>query len=126
MANDGVSRHFYSPRQRAEGVESFAFILAVGICAVLCVFFACDTVGGEKAAGAKLEDRINPNYAAAASMRRLPGVGIARAQAIVDYREAAADETGEKIVFKDCDDMQKVHGIGPKTAENMKQWLEFE
>ena len=56
----------------------------------------------------------------------LPGVGLVRAAAIVAYRENFV-ETGEgAVAFESPEDLQKVKGIGPKTAEGMKKLLKFE
>jgi outer membrane protein assembly factor BamB len=32
----------------------------------------------------------------------------------------------ESLAFQNCDDLQKVKGIGPKTVENIREWLKFE
>ena len=71
----------------------------------------------------KLETRINPNTASAASLVRLPGIGLSRAEAITAYRKKFS-ESGD--VFQSADDLQKVAGIGPKTVQNIKPWLKFE
>jgi DNA uptake protein ComE-like DNA-binding protein len=50
---------------------------------------------------------------------------MGRACAIVSYREGAFRE-GRSPAFESCEDLQKVSGIGPKTVENIGEWLEFE
>jgi competence ComEA-like helix-hairpin-helix protein len=72
-----------------------------------------------------LDERVNPNDAPVASMVRLPGIGLGRAEAIVAYRENLDKERHSKA-FQNSDDLQKVKGIGPKTANNINQWLKFE
>jgi DNA uptake protein ComE-like DNA-binding protein len=56
----------------------------------------------------------------------LPGIGIVKAGAIVAYRENFSREAGNNPAFRNCDDLQRVRGIGPKTAQDIDQWLKFE
>ena len=69
--------------------------------------------------------KINPNNAPAASLSRLPGVGMVRAQAILSYRREAIP-TGDRQAFESYRDLEKVRGIGPKTAQKISEWLKFE
>jgi len=56
----------------------------------------------------------------------LPGIGISRAGAIVAYRENIAEQNTGMPAFENPNDLQKVKGIGPKTVENISEWLKFE
>ncbi len=67
--------------------------------------------------------RINPNTASMASLVRLPGVGKARAMDIIHYRQS---QKPNEPVFLSADDLQAIHGIGPKTAAALVPWLTFE
>ena len=58
-------------------------------------------------------ERIDPNTATVASLRRLPGIGPVRARAIVDYR---ADK---KAPFVTLEDLHHVRGIGPGTTQRI-------
>jgi DNA uptake protein ComE-like DNA-binding protein len=49
-----------------------------------------------------------------------------RAVAIVAYREQVGESEDGRQAFRCCDDLQKIRGIGPKTVENMQEYLEFE
>jgi len=69
-----------------------------------------------------LDDHINPNTAPLESLVRLPGLGVTRAAAIVAYR----DNQVSGPAFRDLNDLKKVKGIGPQTAQNAGQWLKFE
>lgn len=51
--------------------------------------------------------------------RELDGVGMSKAQAIVDYRKANGP-------FKTAEDLTKVKGLGKKTVELNRQNLRFE
>ncbi|MHC4543215.1 MAG: ComEA family DNA-binding protein [Planctomycetota bacterium] len=117
--------------QRAEvrqnRIQSFAFVISVCVCVLFSIVFAVSSfvVVGEPS-GIELDERINPNDAPIASMVRLPGIGISRAEAIVAFREDLSKEGSNSRAFQSCYDLQKVRGIGPKTAENIGEWLKFE
>lgn len=74
----------------------------------------------------ELESRINPNVAPVESLVRLPGLGISRAGAIVAYREGFNRANGARAAFERGDDLQKISGIGPKTVQDMGEWIKFE
>lgn len=108
-------------------IRSFAFVIAVSIAVCLAICFAVSGLPGfGQLCEIKLESRINPNDAPLASLVRLPGIGISRAGAIVSYREKFNERTANRPAFQNCDDLQKVKGIGPKTAQNISQYLKFE
>lgn len=54
---------------------------------------------------------IDPNMASAAELQRLPGVGAAMAQRIIEERERGA--------FTSVADLQRVRGIGPAAAARL-------
>jgi len=57
-------------------------------------------------------EKINPNVATIASLKRLSGIGPLKARDIVTYREAQEPNT-----FRSADDLAKVPGIGPSLVE---------
>ena len=57
-------------------------------------------------------ERIDPNFADETELRRLPGIGPAKAAAIVDDRRARGP-------FRDLSDLQRVPGIGPTTLTRL-------
>jgi competence protein ComEA len=56
---------------------------------------------------------INLNIATSAQLQTLPGVGPARAQSIIDYREAVGG-------FTRVDELLNISGIGNATLENLR------
>jgi competence ComEA-like helix-hairpin-helix protein len=115
---------------RQERIQSFAFIISELICAALavsivtsCFVWHNSTIAGREIT---LDEKINPNDAPAVSLARLPNIGLVRAEAIVAYRENFRERDNENQPFKDCNDLQKVKGIGPKTVKNMSKWLMFD
>ena len=64
-------------------------------------------------------EKIDPNTATVASLRRLSGIGRVKAEAIVSYR----DHHGP--VFRRPDHLNSVPGIGPQTARRISPHLEF-
>ncbi len=110
-------------------IQSFAFILSVCAAFALCCIFIPNFIGSGSAGNQdqiQLDNRINPNIATVASMTRLPGIGIAKAEAIVAYRKNIYGKDGEVRAFQNLSDLQKVNGIGPKTARDVGEWLKFE
>ena len=106
-------------------IQSVAFVVSVYIAISFAIGFVVSSSWVTIQTGSiGLEDKINPNYAPVASLARLPGIGIARAEAIIAYRHTNEDNEG--LVFRSCDDLQKVKGIGPKTAQSLGHWLKFE
>ncbi len=108
-------------------IRAFAFVIAVSVCVLFSVCFLVPGFAGlRQPYEIRLESRINPNDAPLASLVRLPGIGIGRAGAIVAYRENFSEKNGNCSAFRNCEDLQKVKGIGPKTAEKICEWLKFE
>jgi len=58
---------------------------------------------------------IDPNRADAATLESLPGIGPARAQAILAARE--------RRPFERPEDLERVPGIGPRTLADLAGWI---
>ena len=124
-----------NPVQQSEGrqnrIQSFAFVISVCVAVCFSCGFASNLLPFGSAFGEceiELESRINPNDAPVASLVRLPGIGMARAGAIAAYRQRSQfiGKDSNSPAFRNCDDLQKVRGIGPKTVQNINLWLKFE
>jgi len=66
-------------------------------------------------------ERIDPNTASGASLRRLPMIGVVKAEAIVAYRTAHAPRP-----FRRDEDLAKVRGIGPGLVQRAAPYLTFD
>jgi competence ComEA-like helix-hairpin-helix protein len=107
-------------------IQSFAFFISICGCVLLSAGFAVSSLLTVRQSGViELDERINPNEAPVSSLVRLPGIGVSRAEAIAAYREDFRKE-GQNKAFHNSDDLQKVKGIGPKTAQSIGEWLKFE
>lgn len=105
----------------------WAFLLAASMALLSAVCFAfSDLPSVGIAASLELDSKINPNTAPLASLMRLPGIGPVRAASIVAYRDNLNDNKDHIDPFEECDDLQKISGIGPKTAQDLCPWLIFE
>jgi competence protein ComEA len=62
---------------------------------------------------------ININTASATQLQTLSGIGPALSQRIVDYRDTHPP-------FERVDDLQRVHGIGPKTVDALRARITVE
>ena len=113
---------------RAEGLtlcQKRGFIVAIGLGLLLAIGGLAALVGPRREPSIGAMCRLNPNTASSASLARLPGIGLTRASAIVAYRERIHSEEGLDMAFTCPEDLQKVKGIGPHTAEEMAPWLDF-
>ena len=61
-------------------------------------------------------EQIDLNQADMAQLQTLPGIGIKKAEAIIQYRE-------EHGFFKSIDELTKVSGIGDKTFDTLKEMI---
>ncbi len=59
---------------------------------------------------------VDVNLASLEELQALPEVGIALAERIVDYRQTHGN-------FRSIDELQNVHGFGPKRLENLRELL---
>ncbi len=69
--------------------------------------------GGERQSPERQGPKVDMNRATAEELQVLPGIGPARAQAIVRWRD-------EKGPFRNFQDLTKVPGIGPATASRLR------
>lgn len=110
-------------------IQSFAFVISISL-AVFFSFGFISNLGQNTLAfnrcDIELEGRINPNNAPVESLIRLPGMGPGRAGAIIAYRKNFNGKNTGKPAFQNVDDLQKVKGIGPKTVQNISEWLKFD
>ncbi len=109
-------------------IQSFAFVIAVFVSVCFSIGFAVSSLSEyEQSCEIQLDGQINPNAAPPASLVRLPGIGVGRAVAIVAYRKSFSEKAdGNSRAFRNCEDLQKVKGIGPKTVQNISEYLKFE
>ena len=70
-------------------------------------------MGGMPAFSQEEAGMVNINTADQAALMTLSGIGEAKAQAIITYRQ-------EKGLFKTIEDLKKVSGVGDKTFESIK------
>jgi competence protein ComEA len=72
---------------------------------------------------AQIDGKLNPNTASVYELAELPSLGPAKANAITEYRQGFCGQ--KEKAFKSSGDLEKVKGIGAKTAEKIKQWMDF-
>jgi len=112
---------------RQNRIQSFAFVIAASVCVLFSmVFVVSSLLTSGQSYEIELDQKINPNDAPVASLVRLPGIGIGKTRAIVAYRVEFCKQNGNKPAFQNPNDLQKVKGIGPKTIQNISEWLKFE
>ena len=121
-SNHGIA----TPALRRRVSQSRSLLVGIVLALSIGASLILSLAAGSPGPGGRLSMRINPNTAPAASLTRLPGVGLTRAQAIVAYRRRVGRETGRSAAFACPDDLEHIDGIGPKTVAGMADWLRFE
>ncbi|MEH7798264.1 helix-hairpin-helix domain-containing protein [Bacillus safensis] len=74
------------------------------------------TASADASAGVEKSEGVNVNQADAAELQTINGIGPAKAEAIITYRE----EHGE---FQQIEDLRNISGFGEKTIERLKSQL---
>lgn len=106
---------------QGQTVQRSAFLL-LSMCAGLAgVGLVCHEYHSAQTRPAPLIHRINPNTASLGQLQTLPGIGPARAQAIVQHREAHLASPA----FTCLEDLHRVHGLGPALVSDMAAWLDL-
>jgi len=111
-------------RDKRQEINAFCAALCIAAAACFCFSFPCIRAVN-KSEHIALDSKINPNDAPLGGLVSLPGIGMARAAAIIDYRQQHSSSEIEPAFGKN-DDLQKVKGIGPVTVANISQWLKFD
>ena len=112
-----------SPRQPHSRAWRVAFMLAVGLLLgslppALGHAQRADQGASAGAPAAAPVPQVNLNTATVAELQRLPGVGPARAEAIVAYRE--------RRPFRRIEELMRIRGIGRKTFRRLRPMLTVE
>jgi len=105
-------------------IQLLSFVVASFLAVVFILYFVTGSDG--ITAKIELESRINPNVAPAAGLMMLPGIGRARAQAIISYREQFKRDGRGDTAFQNCLDLDNVKGIGPVIVSNICEHLKFD
>ena len=79
-------------------------------------FFYITSSKTDSTGSVNVSDRVNINTADAAELDKLPGIGLTRAKAIIDYRN-------ENGAFKNIADIKNVNGIGDGIFEEIKDHI---
>lgn len=74
------------------------------------------TASADASTGVEKSEGVNVNQANAAELQTINGIGPAKAEAIISYRE----EHGE---FQQIEDLRNISGFGEKTIERLKSQL---
>ena len=80
---------------------------------------AAGSESGARGSGPALNGVVNVNSATADELGLLPGIGPAKAQAIIRYRT-------EHGAFKKIDDLSQVKGIGDKEMDRIRAHVALE
>jgi competence protein ComEA len=101
----------HAPRRRAAGLR--AVLLGLGLAAGLAAGFTPVPVR------AGSDGVVNVNTAGVDELVRLPGIGEAKARAILDFRK-------ERGAFKSVEQLREVKGIGDAALERIRPHVAIE
>ena len=122
-SNSRLAEHSSAVR----AAQSLGFVTGVWACFALALGFAAGMHHRTTSPPAvSASERVNPNDAPVSSLARLPGIGPARARAIVAHRDRVHERTGPRPAFRSAGDLQQVKGIGPATVNDLQPWLQFD
>jgi len=107
------------PRRRTlAAMIALSLVAAVGLAIRRAgTTYAGEVIPVDRAGVDAASEKVDPNTATVASLRRLPGIGPVKARAIVAFRE------GETRPYRNADDLCRVYGIGPGTVRRIAPFL---
>ena len=105
--------------------QTSAFVIALLGSLTLSAWFLCADVSVHPVSNVAISQTINPNHAPAGSLIRLPGIGPARVQAIIHFRQTHKQRRPGLHAFRQASDLARIKGIGPKTVQGLDPWLEL-
>ena len=111
-----MERHDPSDDWTRTPARPLGAIVLIGVLLAGCLVGWLGQRGPVSAPGTRETDLarlIDVNTASEAELDLLPGIGPKRAAAIVEERRHAG-------AFRSLDDLQRVHGIGPRTVEGLR------
>jgi DNA uptake protein ComE-like DNA-binding protein len=115
-----------TPAQRA-GLAILGLLLGVFVaCKWLYNPATVDTL--QHATGARtneLQQAVDPNTADETALASIPGLTIATAKNIVQYRENLLKNNPDEPPFKSLKDLDPVKGVGPATLKKIEPFLYF-
>lgn len=98
--------------------DRWAVALVIALLAATCAMRVARPVDREAVVPTPTGYRLPVNLASAGELEALPAVGPALARAIVDHRSADGP-------FDSHASLQRVRGIGPKTADRIAPWIDL-
>ena len=116
-------RHFAFSRRQQQTLAFFILLYVVSLCAAVTtdrqqiVESSPLRQNDPPEMAFYLDVPINPNHADALELQLLPGIGPALADRILAHRQKHG-------AFHAPDDLDAVKGIGPKTIEKLRPYLE--
>jgi len=116
----------WTPAQRRGIAAIFSIVIVIfGIGLAMNRATISDPQPARGAMADELADRLDPNFATAAELAAIPGLGEKRAATIVAYRDEFAAGHPGHLAFNKAADLENVRGIGPATMESLEGYLVF-
>lgn len=113
-----------SEGERRRSLQSIGLLVCSFLAMTVAICFGMRGLVGGDTRVIHPHEKINPNTAPVGSLIRLPGIGLTRARAIAAYRDVVRQQT-DGMAFAGPEDLEQIKGIGPKTAQDIAEWLEF-
>jgi DNA uptake protein ComE-like DNA-binding protein len=114
-----------SPARRAVRRNAVLFIALLGPVIAWSGWSTWNAPAVHRTANPPAQTTIDPNTAQWWELTVIPGIGPALARRIIEYRESPAAGAPDGRAFHRPEDLQQVHGIGPRTVEKMTPYLSF-
>ncbi|UCF33275.1 MAG: helix-hairpin-helix domain-containing protein [Phycisphaerales bacterium] len=127
MSNEETAHSSYA----VDGRRTHPYVVAIVLLALIGIWAGARSLDQFDAQTPlpQIDSTIDVNRAPWWELTLLPGIGEGKAKALVEFREVQRVNNGwdeDKPVFRSPEDLQQVHGIGPKTVERMAPFVRFD